>query len=204
MSSKRPNDSGIPDDIFAGDSGVDFANMYLSASEEEDVQDGHEIQERVARGDLAVDRHNSVQAFARRAKVAYPPTTGARVRFARTIEAVFSYENPPAPGASGTIITVRTASGDVNHFDGKVFVRWDTGVMLPVYAEHVVAGSGASRVADAVSRRVAGLGDLSDFLKVANDTLVHKATKDLWALRRDGSDLVIERLFDETGSPLKV
>jgi len=37
-----------------------------------------------------------------------------------------------------------------------------------------------------------------------NDELVHKATKDLWSFHQDGDNYVIERLFDETGEPLKV
>ena len=57
---------------------------------------------------------------------------------------------------------------------------------------------------DVVVRRVASLGDLTDFLKVAKDTLVHRATKDLWSFKKVGEDFVIERLFDETGDPLKV
>jgi hypothetical protein len=85
-----------------------------------------------------------------------------------------------------------------------VFVRWDGGRMMQVYATHLNPASGRQRVADAVARRVAGLGDLGDFLKVAKDTLVHKATKDLWSLKKVGEDYVIERLFDETGDPLKV
>lgn len=55
--------------------------------------------------------------------------------------------------------------------------------------------------------RVARLGDLTQFFsssRTASDTLVHKATKDLWSLKKDGSDYVIERLFDDSGSPLKV
>jgi len=48
------------------------------------------------------------------------------------------------------------------------------------------------------------MGDLTAFLKVGSETLVHKATRDLWSLRKDGKEFVIERLFDDTGVPLKV
>jgi hypothetical protein len=51
--------------------------------------------------------------------------------------------------------------------------------------------------------RVASLGDLTEFLKLADDTLIHRSTRDLWSFRRDGGDFVIERLFDEVGEPLK-
>ena len=36
------------------------------------------------------------------------------------------------------------------------------------------------------------------------EELVHKATKDLWSFKKDGDNYVIERLFDESGNPLKV
>lgn len=51
--------------------------------------------------------------------------------------------------------------------------------------------------------RVASLGDLTDFFKVAEDTLIHRSSRDLWSFRQDGGDFVIERLFDGTGEPLK-
>jgi hypothetical protein len=70
--------------------------------------------------------------------------------------------------------------------------------------ERAVSGKKARfKTQDAGSIRVASLGDLTEFLRVANDTLVHKSTKDLWSFRRDGTDYVIERLFDSEGEPLK-
>ena len=204
MSTKYANEFDMPEDMFAGSANMDFAGMYLEASEEEETQTTTLAQQRIANRELGGTHYRSMQSLVKKAGVAYPPTTGARVAFASSVEAVFSYENPPAPGTSGTVVTVRTASGDLNHHEGKVFVRWDNGVMLPTYAEHLVVGTGAPRIADAVRRRVSSLGDLSDFLKVASDTLVHKATKDLWAMRQDGSSFVLERLFNETGDPLKV
>ena len=50
---------------------------------------------------------------------------------------------------------------------------------------------------------MASLGDLTDFLRVADDTLVHRSTKDLWSFRQDGAEYVIERLFDTDGDPIK-
>jgi len=38
----------------------------------------------------------------------------------------------------------------------------------------------------------------------SRDELVHKATKDLWSFREDGGQFVIERLFNDSGDPLKV
>jgi len=188
----NPND--IPDDLYAGDPSLDFSGMYLSAAS----SDGTAPETRIK------GRTSVREVVTRTATVAYPPATGTRVSFSTELEAVLSYPNPPDGGTTGTVVTVRTASGDVNHHAGMVFVRWDDGRMMQVYATHLRPSSGRQRVADAVVRRVAGLGDLGDFLKVAKDTLVHRATKDLWSLKKVGEEFVIERLFDETGDPLKV
>lgn len=52
-------------------------------------------------------------------------------------------------------------------------------------------------------RKVASLGDLSGFIRTAEDQLVHKSTQDLWALRTgDDGQFYIERLFDDR-APLK-
>lgn len=201
---RKASDFEVPDTIFSTPARNDFANQYLTASEEEDQETMEKVSARIARGEFGQERHRSVQAIARSTQIAYPPATGARVAFSRKAEAVFAYDNPPMPGQYGTVITVRTASGNTNHYDGKVFVRWDNGQTLPTFAEHLSVGVGAPRVADAVVRRASSLGDLTEFLKVGSDTLVHKATKDLWAVKKSGQDVILERLFDETGTPLKV
>ena len=51
--------------------------------------------------------------------------------------------------------------------------------------------------------RVASLGDLTDFLKVAEGQLIHKSTNDLWSVTADGEGFTITRLFDDNGNPLK-
>ena len=54
--------------------------------------------------------------------------------------------------------------------------------------------------------KVGSLDDLSDFFRIANDTLVHKAEKDLWRISDGGTDgCVIERLFNpDTKEPVRV
>jgi hypothetical protein len=54
--------------------------------------------------------------------------------------------------------------------------------------------------------KVASLGDLSGFFRLSNDTLVHKAQKDLWRISEDGNgQVVIERLFDPNSKePIRV
>ena len=129
---------------------------------------------------------------------------GERVRFAGGLESVFSYPNPPAPGESGSVVLVRTASGDTTCVGPGVFIKWDSRDVAELMdPRHLLAGSATDKTANTVSMRLAGVGDLADFVRHGDD-LVHKATKDLWALRKDGDDFVIERLFEEEGGPLKV
>jgi len=54
-------------------------------------------------------------------------------------------------------------------------------------------------------RKIASIQDLAGFARLSNETLVHKADKDLWAIKRqtDGS-MFVERMFSDDGSPLKV
>lgn len=52
--------------------------------------------------------------------------------------------------------------------------------------------------------RVSSVGDLTQFLKVAEGTLIHKSTKDLWSFKKDADgSIVVERMFDSSGNPLK-
>mgnify|MGYP000210731032 CR=1 FL=1 len=132
-----------------------------------------------------------------------PVEAGTRVSFANNLGAVLSYPEPPDGNSEGTVVTVRSASGNLTDMDGLVFVKWDTGAFLPVHREHLRLAE-KKRIASSFMRRVSSIGDLTDFMRTASDELVHKATKDLWAMRKDGDDFVIERLFDETGTPLKV
>ena len=54
-------------------------------------------------------------------------------------------------------------------------------------------------------RKIGSLDDLSDFIRLSNDTLISKAEKDLWRVEEDeDGGLTIYRLFDSTDSPLKV
>lgn len=53
--------------------------------------------------------------------------------------------------------------------------------------------------------KVGSLAQLNGFIRTAEDTLVHKSSRELWALRQEGADgdFYIERMFDEMGGPLK-
>jgi len=138
-------------------------------------------------------------------RVAMPVQTGTRVQFVANLEAALTYSTMPADKTAGVVVTVRTASGDTNTHEGRVFVAFQDGTFGSFYPQHLRYASN-TRTAKAVVRRVASLGDLTDFVRVkeANSDLVHKATKDLWAFKKSGDQYVLERLFDEEGDPLKV
>ena len=138
-----------------------------------------------------------------------PVASGTRVQFASNMGAVLAYEDPPTPNMSGVVVAVKSASGPITAHDGKVFVRWDDGVTRAIHAAHLRSEQGRVRTTTAkvaTSIRVASLGDLSDFFRVAgtSDTLVHKATKDLWHVKKDADGYLLERLFTDSGAPLKV
>lgn len=53
-------------------------------------------------------------------------------------------------------------------------------------------------------KKVAGLGDLSNFIRLSNETLINKSDRDLWSIKKDADGgLLIERMFDDDGNPLK-
>jgi hypothetical protein len=156
----------------------------------------------------ALDAHlsgnSTVQAFARPREMVLQ--SGSRVAFTYTLSALLSYPEPPNRGVPGTVVMVRTAAGDTTELDGMVFVKWDDGRFMGVHKAHLVSAPGTTRTANAYRMVVSAMGDLTDFLKVAggDDELIHKSSKDLWKLSKSKGTYVIERLFDETGNPLKV
>lgn len=132
-----------------------------------------------------------------------PAKSGTRVQFAGNMGSVLAYADPPAPGTQGTVVTVRSAMGDVTGHEGKVFVQWDDGKFRSIHAEHLRAAKGRQKKQASFQLRLASLGDLTDFMKVSKDTLIHKSTRDLWSVKQEGGEYVIERLFDDTGDPLR-
>jgi len=68
----------------------------------------------------------------------------------------------------------------------------------------IVSPVGQAKTASKKVRvKVGSLAVLSDFKRVNAETLVNKATNDLWAIQKDGEDFYIERLFQDDGAPLK-
>lgn len=68
----------------------------------------------------------------------------------------------------------------------------------------IVSPVGRAKTAAAPRRiKIGSLQQLDGFTRVAADTLIHKSTQELWAIRKDGEDYAIERLFQDNGLPLK-
>jgi len=52
--------------------------------------------------------------------------------------------------------------------------------------------------------QIASLGDLSPFLRLSAETLIHRSERDLWSLKKESDGkYYVERLFDDNGEPLK-
>lgn len=67
-----------------------------------------------------------------------------------------------------------------------------------------LADSEARTAAESKPRmKVASLTQLKGFVRLSHETLVNKSTRDLWALKKDGGEFYIERLFQDDGSPVK-
>ena len=131
--------------------------------------------------------------------------SGTRVSFDGKLSSLLCYPAPPGRGECGTVVKVRTSSGDTTEFNGPVFVKWDDGRFFGVQRGHLRAAGTRSRTATAYRMTVTAMGDLTDFMKSGTDEeIVHKSSKDLWKLSKANGEFVIERLFDETGNPLKV
>lgn len=130
--------------------------------------------------------------------------SGTRVVFDGKLASLLAYSEPPERGDLGTVVMCRTAMGDTTEHDGLVFVKFDGGRFMGVHRAHLVSAPSASRTAHAYRMTVTAVGDLTDFMKSAGEDLIHKSTKDLWKLSKTDGEYVIERLFDETGNPLKV
>lgn len=129
--------------------------------------------------------------------------SGARVSLCQSTGTLLTYDFIPDTGVLGTIIKVRTSEGDKISHEGRFFVKWDSGELSSVLPEHLELRT--QKLSSSVRMRISSGLDLSDFMKSGSDNeLVHKASRDLWKLSKDGEQVIIERLFDEEGEPLKV
>jgi hypothetical protein len=69
----------------------------------------------------------------------------------------------------------------------------------------IISPTGTVKAASAPKRvKVASLDQLKGFQRVSSDTLVNKATQELWSIAKDTSgDFFVQRLFQDDGQPLK-
>ena len=51
--------------------------------------------------------------------------------------------------------------------------------------------------------KVTRVSQLDGFVRTSSDQLINKSTQDLWAIRKNGDEFFIERLFQDDGEPLK-
>jgi hypothetical protein len=179
-----------------------------------------DIQDMIHSGGSSLDIHlagneqegspfTSVRTIAKKGGLELPVEAGTRVEFVASLQSVLTYPDCPEDGVQGSVVTCRSASGDTTSDEGRVFAMWDDGQFRSILAEHLRPAETMHRHASAYRMVVADLGDLSSFFgsgfsRNGDNDLVHKATKDLWSYHKDGDKYVIERLFDETGKPLKV
>lgn len=133
-----------------------------------------------------------------------PVESGTRVSFSGTLGSILTYDNPPMPETNGTVVTVRTAFGDSTTHEGMVFVKWDTGEFGSFKPVHIYPST--SKQANNVKVRVSNIGDISALFANSNKEgeLIHKATQDIWSFKKTNDGFTIERLFDDSGEPLKV
>ena len=113
----------------------------------------------------------------------------------------------PKSGTKGTVVSVKTATGDVVSLDGEIFVKFDSRDKIDRIPANFlrVASMKVSNINDHFIV-LSGPNLSASFMSQAGEsTLVHKATQDLWSMKvsEDGS-FDVERLFDDNGNPLKV
>lgn len=177
----------------------EMAGAYVGPGSTDDFLHGRE---------LGGDYYNSIQKLTdigREAKsLPLPQVAGTRVRFIANLGSVLTYNDVPDPKVAGTIVTVKTSSGPRTDVEGRVFVAWDDGQFRPIFAEHLRLAGPNQKRSSSVRMVVGGLGDLSMlFASSREGELVHKSTKDLWAVKKEGGNFVIEQLFNDEGKPLK-
>lgn len=167
-----------------------------------------QLQGRALEGPATTSLRELTDAARTAASLSLPVEAGTRVRFVANLGSVLTYDDIPDPGTPGTVVKVKTAGGKMTARDGWVYVAWDDGMFRPILAEHLRLASTKARVARGIRMAVSSMSDLTAFFShtgsMAADELVHKATKDLWSVRKDDNGYVIDRLFDSTGKPLKV
>ena len=97
-----------------------------------------------------------------------------------------------------------TVRGTISKPDHLVVIQGQVGGRDPYASITCTPETLSVLTGGAPSIKVASLGDLSGFLRVSSNLLIHKSTSDLWNVTKtaDGA-FEVSRLFDDDGSPLK-
>lgn len=197
-------------DNFWEDIGLNFAaasplDEYLQGRHEENPSDVP-IHGRGVDGDYFSQVQGVTAAGRKKFALQLPSPAGTRVRFVSSMESLFSYDDVPGDRVLGTLITVKSAGGNVTSHEGSAFVMWDDGVFRAIRAEHLRVAKDPGKTASTVRIATTDLNKIASMFGTtsSSDELVHKATQDLWSFRKDGDQYVLERLYNDTGKPLKV
>ena len=112
------------------------SNTTLSAAMDSHLS-GKSIGESFGSVATLTDKHRQANALS------LPVEAGTKVVFAGGLGAHLTYDDVPADGITGEVVKVKSATGEITHHDGKVFVKWADGKFRPIHAEHLrLAGQG--------------------------------------------------------------
>lgn len=105
-------------------------NTVLAGSMDSHLS-GKSIEESFSSVRTLTDRHRAANALS------LPVEAGTKVVFAGGMGAYLAYDDVPADGATGEVVKVKSATGEITHHDGNVFVQWDDGKFRGIHAEHL-------------------------------------------------------------------
>lgn len=111
-------------------------NTVLAGSMDSHLS-GKSIEESFSSVRTLTDRHRAANALS------LPVEAGTKVVFAGGMGSYLAYDDVPVDGATGEVVKVKSATGEITHHDGNVFVQWDDGKFRGIHAEHLrLAGQG--------------------------------------------------------------
>lgn len=110
-----------------------------------------------------------------------------------------STPTPGQPIGNDSVQRYVASTRPLTNFDlGGFEVQGSTGMDAFFAREPQMITPPGSRV------RVASLQQLSGFTRLSSDMLIHKSDRDLWSIKREANGtMVIERMFNDNGKPLK-
>lgn len=107
-----------------------------------------------------------------------------------------SNTNEPTAFVTSTILQ-SIGPGNVTPFELETFQPQGATGIDALFEQH-------PQLVQARRQMVASMGDLKPFMRISAETLIHKSTTDLWALKKEADGkFYIERLFDDNGEPIK-